>query len=404
MSGLEGAIPTEDEYLQQLQIINQNIPPKQNHDPGKGSLSYLEYLQFVIFSNNSIQRTEYIDVISVQKEDENNSNQGIAENGAAKFADPLKNSKISQDVFDNPDRLDKENQSLEDPNREGMEIEHEESVSEEMLCKRQDFDEEEKENSSSFGGKERFLDMKNEEIDYEVRDYMMAKELQEKLDIEAIEMEVLREEEEKQNEIDCMICIDGIISSKDKFPFPLGSCKHIFHADCLEGYLPDKIKERNFPIKCPIPDCKAEISEQDIKDLLQNNLHLQEMYDQNWIQLFMDSHPKEYFHCLTPDCKFVCSVLGDRFDCQFCKKSYCVNCKVEWHNNMFCEDFQEQKKNQTDEAYKENANRLGYKPCPTCNFFYERTSGCNAMVCTRCKTPFCYQCGKKGDGHSCSHQ
>jgi hypothetical protein len=30
---------------------------------------------------------------------------------------------------------------------------------------------------------------------------------------------------------------------------------------------------------------------------------------------------------------------GTRFDCELCNKSYCLTCKVEFHEGVKCEDF-----------------------------------------------------------------
>tara|TARA_Y100000590_G_scaffold448456_2_gene585152 strand:+ start:364 stop:759 length:396 start_codon:yes stop_codon:yes gene_type:complete len=35
--------------------------------------------------------------------------------------------------------------------------------------------------------------------------------------------------------------------------------------------------------------------------------------------------------------------------------------------------------------------------CPTCESFINKDDGCDHMVCSRCLTHFCYQCGKKYD-------
>lgn len=50
--------------------------------------------------------------------------------------------------------------------------------------------------------------------------------------------------------------------------FPLGSCDHIFHDECLEIYLKGEIAESKFPLKCPEIKCGKEMQLEDLKILL----------------------------------------------------------------------------------------------------------------------------------------
>jgi len=267
----------------------------------------------------------------------------------------------------------------------------------------------------SLADKQKFLQEikeQKESMDYInqvlAQDYEEDETLQIKEEKESEEyIKALIEEEEKQRdqqdeamEGDCPICLDSLFSQA---VFPLSNCGHLFHIDCLETYVIEEIKKRTFPIKCPNPDCKAEIPEDDVKDTLQAHIEYQDIYDEYYIKSYVDSHPTEFFQCPTPDCKFICSVEGARFDCPDCEKNYCVECKVEWHHNMSCKQFQEQKKGQTDEAFEQYAGNMKYMRCPKCKVYVERIEGCNAMSCTRCRTQFCYECGKEGDGHVCNH-
>jgi hypothetical protein len=82
------------------------------------------------------------------------------------------------------------------------------------------------------------------------------------------ELQKLRDEqeEEEMNEFNCKICFDSFDDENSIFPLQL--CEHVFHRSCLGEYLRLQIKESKLPIFCPDPKCKQEISDTDLKDLL----------------------------------------------------------------------------------------------------------------------------------------
>ena len=212
------------------------------------------------------------------------------------------------------------------------------------------------------------------------------------------EEDIKKEQKEK---IDCPICLDDLVP---QFAFFLENCPHFFHIECLETYIIDQIKNRKFPIRCPDPECKAEIPENDVKDSLQTHVEYQRIYNEYSIKTYIEANPNEYYHCPTADCAFVC-LLSDqlKFDCPLCRKSYCTNCKTVWHSNLGCEQFQQLKSDQSDDVFIRHADDMGYVPCPRCKIRIERTHGCNQMNCLICHTEFCYLCGKEGNAHNEHH-
>jgi len=99
------------------------------------------------------------------------------------------------------------------------------------------------------------------------------------------EEEEKKEKEERQLKADCVICLDTLFSEA---VFPLTNCKHLFHIGCLETYVIEEIKKRTFPIRCPNPDCKTEIPDDDIKDILQEHIEYQDIYDDYYIKFYLE--------------------------------------------------------------------------------------------------------------------
>lgn len=97
-------------------------------------------------------------------------------------------------------------------------------------------------------------------------DLIKALEAEEQLELQRLRDE---QEEEEMNEFNCKICLDGFGDENSIFPLQL--CEHVFHKDCLGEYLRTEIKEAKLPIFCPDPKCKVEISDTDLKDLLEED-------------------------------------------------------------------------------------------------------------------------------------
>ena len=51
---------------------------------------------------------------------------------------------------------------------------------------------------------------------------------------------------------------------------------------------------------------------------------------------------------------------------------------------------------------KEYISQSGIKKCPTCKYLIERNEGSDHMTCSKCKTNFCYICGKYNKGNPTS--
>ena len=63
-----------------------------------------------------------------------------------------------------------------------------------------------------------------------------------------------------------------------------------------------------------------------------------------------ETNPDEVSFCPTPGCSYMCfyDINVFHLDCRLCKNSYLLKCKVEWHTNLTCEEYHNEKK------YEEN--------------------------------------------------
>jgi len=84
-----------------------------------------------------------------------------------------------------------------------------------------------------------------------------------------------------------------------------------------------------------------------------------------------------------------------------CKKEYCLKCRVLFHKDMSCKEYQvSANPDKNEEAFTEFVKGSKLKQCPWCSFWVERTMGCDHMTC-KCGQHFCYKCGGKYGNCEC---
>jgi hypothetical protein len=192
------------------------------------------------------------------------------------------------------------------------------------------------------------------------------------------------------NEFTCKICLAEYDEEASMFPQEL--CEHIYHKDCLKNYIESRIAEAKFPILCPDPNCGIEISDRDLKELIS-----EDSYRKFAAFSFKSAieNQKDISWCPTPNCEFAFVFDKDdtQLDCPTCKKKYCLNCRVEYHKGFTCDEYKIVKDpEKLDKAFTDFVVGQKFKQCPHCQYWVERSAGCDHMTC-RCGKSFCYKCG-----------
>ncbi|TNV81178.1 hypothetical protein FGO68_gene322 [Halteria grandinella] len=199
---------------------------------------------------------------------------------------------------------------------------------------------------------------------------------------------------------DCKICLMDI---EQQDAFPLTQCGHMYHFECIQQYLQSQIKDRKYPILCPIKECKKEIDHsQDMTSLMtEEEYHLYTRYS---LEQCMQTQ-QDISWCPTADCKFAFiydknSDNANQLNCPMCKKHYCLQCRALFHTGRTCKEYKaEVDPKASDEAFEEFAKGSKIKQCPKCTVWVEKSEGCNHMSC-RCGMQFCYACG--GEYQKCA--
>ncbi|GJN16071.1 hypothetical protein PR202_gb03021 [Eleusine coracana subsp. coracana] len=108
-------------------------------------------------------------------------------------------------------------------------------------------------------------------------------------------------------------------------------------------------------------------------------------------------------YCPFPDCSEMMvadddqgSVVVTQSECQVCRRLFCARCGVApWHIGVTCDEYGRLRKGDSgreDMMLLEMAAGRKWKRCPSCQFFVEKSEGCNNIRC-RCGFQFCYVCG-----------
>ncbi|KAF7137470.1 hypothetical protein RHSIM_Rhsim07G0127100 [Rhododendron simsii] len=189
----------------------------------------------------------------------------------------------------------------------------------------------------------------------------------------------------------CEICVD--LKPYSEF-FSIMGCTHFYCSDCMIKYIASKLQENITQIQCPYSDCKRGLLEPEhCRAILPP-----EVFDR-WGNALCEAVilASEKFYCPYKDCSALLiddygagdGVGGEvirQSECPNCKRMFCVQCKVPWHSEFECAEFQELNK---DERGREDmmlmhlAKKKKWMRCPKCKFYVEKSEGCMYMKCRR---------------------
>ena len=238
-----------------------------------------------------------------------------------------------------------------------------------------------------------------------------------KMEKEKSDLKILLNNKEKKEEEDiikistCILCTEEFEENDIMNP-EIMECKKHVHGSCFINYIEEELNNNRFPIRCPLCAGKErhEINYKTIIDclLLNDKDNLAAKLENISLNHLAENNSDEITFCPTAGCNYMCSYDKNEFhlNCPMCKKSYCLQCKTEWHEGMTCEEYQRTKnKDENDVKFEEYAKGSKLKQCPKCKRWVEKVSGCDHITCP-CGTPFCYRCGriKESDfDHGCRY-
>jgi RanBP-type and C3HC4-type zinc finger-containing protein 1 len=170
-------------------------------------------------------------------------------------------------------------------------------------------------------------------------------------------------------------------------------------------------------VSCPVPSdgisCQGIIQEREIRALL---------VDEDFAKFMRlglgqcESRTANSYHCKTANCQYWFENEGqlEVHQCPVCKMTNCLKCEA-IHEGKTCGEFKAEQDraellnsaNKDIQATKEMLDSLLAKGeamhCPTCRVIVAKTEGCDAIMCSLCKTAICWitkspRWGPKGKG------
>jgi len=190
----------------------------------------------------------------------------------------------------------------------------------------------------------------------------------------------------------CKICLDPFLQpDQNKKYMSLTACDHLFHTECLSQFFEAEVSCKNIPLRCP--DCLQNVLDSEVETCTTDILY--EKYQRFLMQKAVDGS-QTLVWCPSPDCDhFFERGSGPSVQCPKCEKTWCSQCRASDHPGSSCSEQRENK------VFLALARKRKFQVCPKCNFYVERSAGCNSMVC-RCSARFCYECGELNDFPGCA--
>ncbi|KAL7617117.1 hypothetical protein Lser_V15G01517 [Lactuca serriola] len=174
----------------------------------------------------------------------------------------------------------------------------------------------------------------------------------------------------------CDICMDTK-SSSEMFS-KATVCGHLYCSDCISGHVSAKIKENITNVKCPDPKCKEVIGPEHCRAIVPKEVL------ERWEEALCESLilGTQKFYCPFKDCSVMLVDDGGESvtssECPNCHRLFCAQCKVAWHSEMDCNEFQslnEDERNPEDIMLMQLAKSKEWRRCPSCNIIVEKQEG-----------------------------
>lgn len=198
------------------------------------------------------------------------------------------------------------------------------------------------------------------------------------------ELNELEEKKKKEETMKCGLCKDLIPEDELR---PLDACGHLHHKDCINNELDTAIYTQKFPLICPSPNCKVEMTHIDIKERLTKDQY--KAYEDQSFKFYLSQNAQDLCSCPTAHCRNMFELDTDAgyYKCPMCIKEYCLHCRTDYHNGFSCDQMNRNRHGMETEFYP----GLKMKACQNCRMWVEK--GADSVMRCRCGWVFCFDCG-----------
>lgn len=201
----------------------------------------------------------------------------------------------------------------------------------------------------------------------------------------------------------CIICGDekSALQFADQSLKP--KCKHASSCctACVQTWLLADLDVNSW-VRVSCCECFNVLSYEDLKLAL--NVETFAQYDKLLVRRTLDKET-DFRWCANPGCSSGHIHAGGTenplFTCMACNSRFCIVHNVPYHEGQTCAQYDEDPGRQKRIAAEQEQEQLSKavldkisKKCPGrgCDFHIQKTDGCDAMTCSRCRHKFCWQC------------
>lgn len=180
----------------------------------------------------------------------------------------------------------------------------------------------------------------------------------------------------------CGICFDH---KKETEMFRGSKCNHPFCADCISKHVAAQIQQNALKVNCPKPNCGVELEPEYLNPILPEEVIVR--LESARCESLIAGLPKTY--CPFKDCSVLLVDDGGEVvttaECPSCHRLFCAQCLVPWHAGLNCKEYltpaDRKVEKDLDRKFLDLAKNNMWQRCPKCNFYVQRTSGCEHMAC-----------------------
>ncbi|KAK8550354.1 hypothetical protein V6N13_118870 [Hibiscus sabdariffa] len=164
----------------------------------------------------------------------------------------------------------------------------------------------------------------------------------------------------------CEICVEPKQANE---LFNVKGCSHAYCTDCMIKYVASKLQNNITGISCPFMNCDGLLEPEYCRNILPK-----EVFDR-WGDALCEAMVlgSQKFYCPFKDCSTPLIDDGGEAvkesECPSCRRLFCAQCKVPWHAEIKCREFQKLHK---DEREREDimlmklARKKRWVRCPRC--------------------------------------
>ena len=188
--------------------------------------------------------------------------------------------------------------------------------------------------------------------------------------------------------IPCYICFDD----KADTHFLDGICKfrdHAFCSYCISKYVGSEINKSVHDVKCPYPECSVVLKPQFLRTILPSEVV--EKWESRRCEYSIVGSQRTY--CPFKDCSGLLVNESEKVvtsaECPYCHRLFCAQCRVPWHGNMSCGEFQRKNKD-PDAKFFKLAKEKNWQKCVECSMYVQKLDGCEHVTCRYCYSPLIF--------------